>query len=189
VKAIGTVWKAYGASPRCEGPDQNQRGEITFRLNRHVPRAQFVKKSADETRRANQRVIYRDRRGDEAARRRPQRKTEDLLLSASAVGRPTKRRTRNAPVRLAGCASADKAGTATDLQDRVKCCSIEGRPKIDEKRSDDNARPALLPTEGGSPVRDRPLARPRSHTREVWREKALTCLFEVNRRGDRDAAK
>src|SRR5437763_16417107 len=77
---------------------------------------QFVKRSAEETRRANQRVIaaivgVMRQLADAASEKR-----KTSFSVASAVGRPTKRRTRNAPVRACRAAPPPlNAGTASDL--------------------------------------------------------------------------
>jgi len=40
--------------------------------------------------------------------------------------------------------AVDKGRERHRFYDRAKGCGIEGRPKIDEKRSDDNARPGVI---------------------------------------------
>src|SRR5205823_6801357 len=77
---------------------------------------QFVKKSAEETMRANQRVVTAKvevmRQLDDPTRE----KRATSLSVASAVRMPTKRRTRNAPATACKAAApAIKAGTVTDF--------------------------------------------------------------------------
>src|SRR5437868_1550291 len=119
--------------------------------------SQFVKKSAEEITRANQRVVTAKvevmRQLDDATRE----KRATSFSVASAVRMPTKRRTRNAPARACKAAApAIKAGTVTDftIPPKVAVSSdvqkwtrkdpmiTPGQARLPNRRIQPSARPA-----------------------------------------------
>jgi hypothetical protein len=117
---------------------------------------QFVKKSAEEIRRANQRVITAivEVMRQLADDTREKRKTSFSV--DNAVGIPTKRRTRNAPT--SACKAAPppiKAGIATDLAIALKVAVSSDVQKLMKKD------PMITPGQARLPkTRRQPRARP-----------------------------
>ena len=158
VKAIGTVMESLRRQSAVRKVQIKTSGaKISVPIESptyHV--TQFVKKSAEETRRANQRVITAIVGVMRQLADATSEKRKTSFSVASAVGRPTKRRTRNAPVRACRAAPPPiKAGTATDLMIALNVAVSRDVQKLTRKDPMITPGQALLPNR-----RRQPSARP-----------------------------